>query len=147
MPEPGYFFLVWVANGGMSVRYCATGSCLKIVASPTGHECKSVWAWKRACCLNMVLYCHLKSYLARSTSLVARFPAEPKNDTINFMFSLHAIMSYITWYSFSEDQLVAASQSTQNSFVCKTLTVTQITLVPSTVLLHSVLHGYFQFFN
>jgi len=82
MPMTGTFLPERGANGGMAMRYCATDRCLKIKASPTGHECTSVWAWKRSCCLNMVLYCHLKPYLAKSTSYVAHFPAEPKNDPI-----------------------------------------------------------------
>ena len=82
MPMPGTFLPERGANGGMPMRYCATDCRLKIKASPTGHECTSVWAWKKACSLNMVLHCHLKPYLAKSTSYVARFPAEPKNDPI-----------------------------------------------------------------
>lgn len=37
LPERG-------ANGAMSLHYCAADCCLKIEASPTGHECTSVWA-------------------------------------------------------------------------------------------------------
>ncbi len=77
---------------------CATDDCLKIEASPIGHECTSVWARKRTCCLSIVLHCHLKPYLAKSTSYVARFPAEPKNDPIpsTICFLSHAITSHIT---------------------------------------------------
>lgn len=82
MPVPGTFLPERGANGGVSVRYCATDGCLKIEASSTGHECTSDRARERACCFNMVLHRHLKPYLAKSTSYVARFPAEPKNDPL-----------------------------------------------------------------
>lgn len=58
------------------------------------------------------LRCPLQSYLwQNSTSFVALFPAEPKNDdfSINSMFSLHAVTSHML-FRFSDDQLVAASQ-------------------------------------
>lgn len=56
---------------------------------------------------------------------MARFPAEPKNDTKTINSSIHG---------FSEDQLVAASKPTQSSSVCKTLTLTRITCVTGAAL-------------
>lgn len=87
----GTFLPEWRASGGISVCYCATDCCLKIEASPTGHECTSVWAWKRACRISIVLHCHLKPCLAKSTSYVARFNAEPKNDPIPSTICFHSV--------------------------------------------------------
>lgn len=44
MPVPGTFLPDQGANGGLSMHYCATDCCLRVEASPTGHECTSVWA-------------------------------------------------------------------------------------------------------
>lgn len=151
MPLPGTFLPERGANGGMSMHYCATDHRLKIKASPTGHECTSVWAWKRACCLNMVLHCHSKPYLAKA---LVMWPISLLSQRMTQYHQLSVFSScnnftYHIWNSFSEDQLVAASQSTQTSFVCKTLhndtgnTFVTSTALPVRWLLHSALHGYF----
>lgn len=44
MPVLGTFLPEKGASRGMSISYCATDCCLRMEASPKGHECTSVWA-------------------------------------------------------------------------------------------------------
>lgn len=152
MPVQGTFLPERGANGDMSVSYCATDWCLKMEASPTGHECSSIWAWMRACCLTMAPFCHAKRYLAKSTSwfqFMARFPAEPKNDpipsTICFIsMELHHIshLKQLQWRS------SCSWLSIHKTLICLKNTVQWHgeTFVTSTFkrLVHTTLHGCFE---
>lgn len=124
MPVLGQlFFQSEGANGAMSLHYCAADCCLKIEASPTGHECTSVWAWKRACCLNMVLHCQLKALPSKKAlvmwpvSLLSQRMTQYHHLSV-FFSPCNNLITYHTPNSFSEDELVAASQTVHPNFIC-----------------------------
>lgn len=89
--------------------YCSIGCCLKIYASPTGHECTSDWAWKKGMLTKYLSPLSLKALpIAKSTSYMARIPAEPKNDLVSStVFSSCTNSTYHMWNSFRK--LVVAS--------------------------------------
>lgn len=112
MPMSALFFQ---SRGPTEARYCVTDCCLTIKASSVGHECTSVRAWKRTCCRNVVLHCYSQPYLAESTSYQALSLLSQRMTQCHQLSSPCNNFTYLTWHSFSDDQLVAASQSTQTA--------------------------------
>lgn len=151
MPVQGTFLPERGFNGDTSVSYCATDCCLRMEASPTGHECSRIWAWTRACCLNMVLYCHLKPCLAKSTSY-SLWPVSLLSQRMTQYHQLSVLypwsnFTYHTWNSFSEDSTCSCLPVLKN-VICLQNTVQwhRETFVTSTLkrFLHTTLHGYFK---